>query len=123
MPIYEYRCPSCGRRSSRLWTRFPGREEEAALACPSCGARDLARAFSRFARPRSSARRMDALLGAAEGGGLGEEDPRGTARLLRTMCDEAGEPLEAGEAEILERMEAGELPADGQEDGGEGGEL
>ncbi len=122
MPIYEYRCPRCGKRSSRLWTRLPGAREEARLSCPACGSAPLARAYSRFATPRSGERRMDALLDGAGGAGLDENDPRGMARLMRSMSEESGEPIEGEDAEMLERMEAGEMPPDdaGGEDAGGG---
>ena len=125
MPIYEYRCPACGKKSSRIWMRLPAAAEEAALVCPACGATRLARLMSRFASPKSEERRLESLADGSSLGGLDEDDPRGMARLMRRMGEESGEPLEGEDAEMLERMEAGELPTD---DGGApppdgGGEL
>jgi hypothetical protein len=34
------------------------------------------------------------------------------ARMMRRMSEESGEPIEGEDAEVLERMEAGEMPAD-----------
>ena len=116
MPIYEYRCAACGKRSSRLWLRLPSADDEASLACPGCGASKLARLMSRFASPKSERRRLESLGDDASLAGLDENDPQGMARMMRRMSEESGEPIEAEDAEVLERMEAGEMPAD--DDGG-----
>ena len=115
MPIYEYRCPACQKKSSRIWMRIPAAAEEQALACPACGAAGLARLMSRFSSPKSEERRMESLADDSSLAGLDENDPRGMARLMRKMSEETGEPLEGEDAEMLDRMEAGEMPP---EDGG-----
>lgn len=120
MPIYEYRCPACGKKSSRIWMRLPSAAEEGALACPSCGAGRLARLMSRFATPKSEERRLESLADGSSLGGLDENDPRGMARAMRRMSEESGEPIEGEDAEVLERMEAGELPDDEGAGGGGG---
>jgi len=117
MPIYEYRCPACGKKSSRIWLRLPSAGDEASLACPACGASKLARLMSRFSSPKSEERRMASLADDSSLAGLDENDPQGMARLMRKMSEETGEPLEGEDAELLERMEAGELPPE-QEEGG-----
>lgn len=128
MPIYEYRCPACGKKSSRIWMRLPTAADEAALACPACGAGRLARLMSRFASPKSEERRLESLAGDSALAGVDENDPRGMARLMRRMSEETGEPLEGEDSEMLERMEAGEMPpedgegAAGPEGGGAGDE-
>ena len=121
MPIYEYRCPSCGAKSSRIWMRIPAAAEAAALACPSCGAAGLSRLMSRFASPKSEERRLESFTDEASLGGLDENDPRGMARLMRRMSEETGEPLEGEDAELLERMESGELPPDDATEGAAAG--
>jgi putative FmdB family regulatory protein len=122
MPIYEYRCPACGKRSSRIWMRLPSAADEAALACPGCGASRLARLMSRFSSPKSEERRLESLADDSSLAGLDESDPRGMARLMRKMSEETGEPLEGEDAEMLDRMESGEMPEDeaGGEDGAAG---
>lgn len=112
MPIYEYRCPSCGKKNSRIWMRLPAAADEAALACPSCGATPLARLMSRFSSPKSEERRLESLADDSSLAGLDENDPKGMARLMRKMSEETGEPLEGEDAEMLDRMETGEMPPD-----------
>ncbi|HEY5999200.1 MAG TPA: zinc ribbon domain-containing protein [bacterium] len=120
MPIYEYRCPACGKRSSRIWMRLPSTADEAALACPACGAAKLGRLFSRFASPKSEERRLESLGDDPALAGLDENDPRGMARMMRRLGEESGEPLEGEDAEMLARMEAGEMPP--EDEGGADGE-
>lgn len=112
MPIYEYRCPACGKKSSRIWMRLPTAAEEASLSCPVCGGSRLSRLLSRFSSPKSEERRLGALADDSSLAGIDENDPRGMARLMRRMGEETGEPIEGEDAELLERMEAGEMPPD-----------
>jgi putative FmdB family regulatory protein len=127
MPIYEYRCTACQKKSSRIWMRIPAAAEEAALACPACGASNLARLLSRFSSPKSEERRLESIAGDSSLAGLDENDPRGMARLMRKMSEETGEPLEGEDAEMIDRMEAGEMPPDDEgappETAGEGDDL
>ena len=112
MPIYEYRCTACQKKSSRIWMRIPAAAEEQALVCPACGATRLARLMSRFTSPKSEERRLESLADDSSLAGLDENDPRGMARLMRKMSEETGESLGGEDAEMLDRMEAGEMPPD-----------
>ena len=49
MPIYEYRCSACGKKSSALLPRFSSPDP----ACPHCGKQELKRLVSTFATTRS----------------------------------------------------------------------
>ena len=112
MPIYEYRCTACGKKSSRIWMRLPAAAEEASLTCPACGAPKLGRLMSRFSSPKSEERRLESLADDSALAGLDEKDPRGMARLMRRMSEETGESLEGEDDEMLDRMESGEMPDD-----------
>jgi putative FmdB family regulatory protein len=59
MPIYEYRCDECGKRSSALLASFSSPDP----VCPHCGKPSLHRSVSTFATVRS---------GESEGGDFGE---------------------------------------------------
>jgi putative FmdB family regulatory protein len=49
VPIYEYRCGACGKRSSALLPSFSSPDP----ACPHCGKHELHRLVSSFATVRS----------------------------------------------------------------------
>lgn len=107
MPIYEFRCSSCSKRTSVFMRTVT---PEPTGACEHCGSTDLRRLFSRVAVHRS---------GGDDGGfdegsldGVDENDPRSVAKWVRKMSREMGEPLDATMEADLERMEAGEMPDD-----------
>lgn len=90
MPIYEYRCNSCGRKNTFLIRSIsnPGK-----LACQKCGSKDLKRLFSRFATIKSEEARLEALADPSRLGGLDENDPASIARWMKKMGKEMGEDL------------------------------
>ena len=49
MPIYEYRCSACGKRTSALLASYSSADP----ACPHCGKSELHRLVSTFATVRS----------------------------------------------------------------------
>jgi putative FmdB family regulatory protein len=49
MPIYEYRCAACGKRTSSLLPSYSSPDP----ACPHCGKAELKRLVSTFATVRS----------------------------------------------------------------------
>jgi putative FmdB family regulatory protein len=113
VPIYEFRCNACRRRTS-VFTRSVGAPITA--VCEHCGSAELSRLISRVAVVRSE---HDSLGNFDESSlaGVDEDDPRSMARWVRNMSDKMGEPLDAEMQANLERMEAGEMPDDF---GGEG---
>jgi len=123
MPIYEYRCPKCGRKWSKVWMSRPEKKQEGSLSCKACGSGSLRRVISSFSKPKSEDQRLESLVDPSTLSGFDEKDPRDLARLMRRISDETGESLEGEEAEMLERMEAGEMPEDGGPGGkGQGGD-
>ena len=108
MPIYEFRCQGCRRRTS-VFTRSLGAPE--AAACEHCGSAETTRVFSRVAVLRGE--------GGDYGGfdesslaGVDENDPRSVAKWVRKMSREMGEPMDPQMEAEMERMEAGEMPDD-----------
>jgi putative FmdB family regulatory protein len=122
MPIYEFRCQACGRRVS-IFQRSISASLNA--ACPQCGGTDLRRLVSRFAVMRGE----DALLGEMDDdsllAGVDENDPRSVAAWARKMGSRFGEDLGPEFDEMVERVEAGEMPDEeaGGENGGDFDEL
>ena len=115
MPIYEYRCEDCRRRVS-VFVRSIGATPDA--ACDRCGGRRLSRLFSRFAVVRSAGGSGDDF-DESMFADVDEDDPRSVARFARRMQAESGEELGPEFDEMVERLEAGEMPDELAEDGGE----
>jgi putative FmdB family regulatory protein len=116
MPIYEYECNRCHRRSSVLTLRV---SEKAKPVCVKCGSTAMRRLMSRFATPRSEEARMDAMADPANFGDLDESDPTSLARAMRRMGREMGD--EFGGAEFDEAVDELESGGDlGGDDGDSG---
>ncbi len=115
MPIYDYRCQQCRRRCSLLFQTYAAAEH---AACPHCGSRDLTRLVTRFAVMKSEERRLEDLADSSFGD-LDENDPRSVARWARRMGEEFGEDLGPEYKEMVDQLEAGELPDDLDGEGSE----
>lgn len=96
MPIYEYECEKCHRRSSILTLRV---SEKVDAKCEHCGATRMRRLMSRFAMPRSEEARMDAIADPSALGDLDENDPKSLARAMRKMGREMGDEFAGPEFE------------------------
>ena len=105
MPIYEYQCPGCGRRGSRLQKM----SDPSVPDCPRCGAA-MKKQISKVALLTSEEARMDRLGDPAEWGDFDENDPRSLGRMMRKMGTEMGEDLGDEFNEVVERLEAGQDP-------------
>jgi len=90
MPIYEYLCQDCRKRSSILMlnTHHP-----APASCRHCGSSKVDRLLSRFAAPKSEEARLELLADPGNLGGLDEHDPQSVARLMKKMGEEMGEDV------------------------------
>ena len=66
MPVYEYRCQTCGHIFSRRFHTLRAAEEEGVPPCPACGAPQVRRLLS-----------APAVVGGSPGGG--EEQAEETA--------------------------------------------
>jgi putative FmdB family regulatory protein len=109
VPIYEYRCPACRKRTS-VFVRTMIAPDSA--ACEHCGSLEATRVFSRVAVHRGG---DGGDFAEASLGDLDESDPRSVAKWVRKMSREMGEPLDGDMQSELERLEAGETP-DGDSD-------
>lgn len=107
MPIYEYRCQECGRRLSVFQRSMSA---PVSAACDRCGSLHLERLMSRVSVVRSSDSILDSYDDERMLADVDENDPRSVARWARRMGSELGEELGPEFDEMVERMEAGEMP-------------
>jgi putative FmdB family regulatory protein len=117
MPIYEFRCEACGRRVS-IFQRSINAPFNA--ACPHCGGTNLRRLVSRFAVVRGEDALLDGMDDESLLAGVDENDPRSVASWARKMGSRMGEDLGPEFDEMVERMEAGEMPGEEGNDGNGG---
>jgi putative FmdB family regulatory protein len=117
MPIYEYECQNCHRRTSVLTTRV---SERVSVRCKHCGGTKMSRLMSRFAMPKSEEQRLDALSDPSKLGDFDENDPRSIARMMKKMGKEMGEEFSGDDFdEAMEELESG---GDLDDSGGESGD-
>jgi putative FmdB family regulatory protein len=115
VPIYEYRCAACRRKTTVLTLRV---SETVDPVCEHCGSRDLTRQLSRFAMVRSEDARLDNLTDDAALAGVDENDPKSMARWMRKMGSELGEDAGEDFDEMVDELEHGAADDD---DGGPAG--
>ena len=72
MPLYEYRCLDCKKRSTVLVLSLAN---QAPAVCSHCTSARVERILSRFASPKSEEARLDASLDLNKLAGLNELDP------------------------------------------------
>lgn len=97
MPIYEYSCQDCKKRSSILVLNL---RNPAPASCRHCGSSKVDRLLSRFAAPKSEEARLESLADPSNLGGLDENDPQSVARLMKKMGEEMGEDV-GGDVETM----------------------
>lgn len=125
MPIYEYRCRDC-RRKSTFVTLSVGASFE--RVCQHCGSAALDRLVSRVAIGRSEESRMDSLADPSSLAGLDENDPKSLARWMkkmgREMGEDAGEDFEQNIDQAMAESESGPAgEGDGEDGGGDAGGM
>jgi putative FmdB family regulatory protein len=114
MPIYEFRCNSCRKKTTAL-VLVRSRTDQ--VRCQHCGGSALTKLVSRFATPLSEEVRMDRLSDPTSFAGVDENDPKSVSQWLKKMGREMGEDVgEDFDQAIEEEMGGG---ADGPSDGGD----
>jgi putative FmdB family regulatory protein len=113
MPIYEYRCQSCGKRVSVFQRSMTA---AVSAACDRCGSNELSRLVSKFSTKRSE----DDLFGDVDGMNFDESDPAAMAGWARKMRGQLGDEGGPEFDEMVDRLEAGE-DMDSVMAGGDGG--
>jgi putative FmdB family regulatory protein len=122
MPIYEYRCSDCGKKTQLLTLSVKSAVEP---KCRHCGGLNLQKLVSRIAVLRSEESRLESMADTSALSGLDENDPKSVARWMKKMGSEMGEDMPPEFNEYCSRLEAGEDPDKLEEElggamGGEG---
>lgn len=105
MPIYEFRCQACHKKSSLLV-----RGSASQPCCSHCGSTDLERLVSTFAYHRSQ-KDIQETSGDPDRPGLGYyNDPRNIGRWAEKRFDESGMEMPPELKQRIEAAREGELP-------------
>ena len=112
MPIYEYRCESCGKISEFLLMRI---DEKFAPQCKRCKSKKMSRILSRVRVVRSEESRMESLADPSKWGGLDENDPKSMAKWMKRMGQEMGEDVGDVDQMMDEAMQEEASAKSGQE--------
>ncbi len=121
MPIYEYRCSDCGKKTQVLTLSVKAALEP---KCRHCGGPNLVKLVSRVAVLRSEESRLENLADPAALSGLDENDPKSVARWMKKMGREMGDEAGEGFDEEVDRAvdEMGKEGAGEEGAGGPGGD-
>ncbi len=120
MPIYEFECLDCHRKTTAL---VLVRSRVGEVRCKKCGSANLEKLFSRFASPKSEDARLEAFADPSAMDGVDENDPRSVARFMKKMAGEMGEDLGEDIDEAIEDEAAGGGDDPGDEGTGGGAGL
>jgi putative FmdB family regulatory protein len=90
MPIYEYRCRKCNRKSEVITFRV---SEDVSPTCNHCGSELTERIPSRVRVRLSEETRMERMTDPSRFSGLDENDPKSMARFMKSMSQEMGDDL------------------------------
>jgi putative FmdB family regulatory protein len=104
MPIYEFECLDCHRKTTAL---VMSRDRIGEVRCRRCGSARLEKLFSRFATPKSEDARLDSLADPSVMGGVDENDPQSVARFMKRMGKEMGEDFGEDVDQAMEEEMAG----------------
>lgn len=90
MPIYEYKCRQCFKRSTFLILDL---KNSVPLKCKHCGSPDIEKLISRVRVIKSEESRLESLADPSKLSGLDENDPVSMAKWMKKMGKEMGEDM------------------------------
>ena len=107
MPVYEFRCHSCQRKSS-FFVRSIG--ESLSPVCAACGSREMSRVISGFAYHKSMATIHEESGGPDRPGADYYKDPRNIGRWTEKKFQDLGMEMPSQIQEMIQSAREGEMP-------------
>ncbi len=107
MPVYEYRCSSCQRKSSFLVRGF---SDAPSQVCPACGSREMSRVFSSFAYHKSVATIHEESGDPYRPGEDYYKDPRNIGRWTEKKFQDLGMEMPSQVQGMIEAAREGQMP-------------
>ena len=109
MPVYEYGCRSCGRRTSVFVRTISDPESP---ACEHCASTDTARVISRFAVAKSMASVWeDSGPPSAMAGDYYYQDPRNIGRWTEQRLEQLGVDMPSEARDMIDAARDGTMPS------------
>ncbi|MEW6455957.1 MAG: zinc ribbon domain-containing protein [Acidobacteriota bacterium] len=112
MPIYEYKCEDCNKKSSFLILNINNLPE---IRCKSCGSSNMKKIISRVAVIRSEESRLESLADPSKFSDFDERDPKSIAKWMKKMGKEMGEDFGNEIEEAMEEASKEEKKESNQE--------
>jgi putative FmdB family regulatory protein len=107
MPVYEFRCRSCQKKSS-FFVRSVS--ESPSPVCPVCGSRELSRLISSFAYHKSLATIHEESGEPDSPGADYYKDPRNIGRWTEKKFDEMGMEMPSQVQDMIQAAREGDMP-------------
>ncbi len=114
MPIYEYLCRNCNKKSEIITFSV---SEDVSARCNHCGGADVRRVPSRVRVRMSEETRMERLADPARLSGLDENDPKSMAKWMKSMSNEIGDDM-GEDFNVDEMMDEAMAEKDSMDGGG-----
>ncbi len=111
MPIYEYLCLRCGKKSEVITFRV---SEQVQPQCRHCDSVELQRIPSRVRVRLSEETRLERLADPSRFGALDENDPKSMARFMKAMTHEMGDDFDEDVDALMEEAMEEEASSKGQ---------
>lgn len=112
MPIYEYRCLNCGRKSTIVILSIKSDSE---VKCKFCGSKELQKLVSRVAIRLSEESRLEKLSDPSFLSGIEQDDPRSVAKWMKKFGKEFGDELEPDFEDSIEEALEEEMKREREE--------
>jgi putative FmdB family regulatory protein len=109
MPTYDFVCQDCQQRFDVFMSYSEYGTHPA--KCTHCGSENTRRRMTRVRIAKSEESRMEGLVDESALDGM-ENDPQALGRMMKKMGNEMGEELPPEFDDVVDRLEAGQLPED-----------
>ncbi|MGA2223283.1 MAG: zinc ribbon domain-containing protein [Syntrophobacteraceae bacterium] len=116
MPIYEYRCRKCNRKSEIITFRA---SEDVSVNCSHCGSSEVERIPSRVRVRMSEETRMERMVDPSRFSSVDENDPKSMVKWMKSMSREMGDDL-GEDLDVDAMMDEAMAEKEGTEDGASG---
>jgi len=107
MPIYEYQCQDCGKKSSVFFRTF---SSVGSARCPHCHGAKMDRLVSKVSILKSWGSSLDWMPSSESLTDVDQDDPAAMERWLGRMRQEMGTELGDSMPDTLTKMDAGISP-------------